>query len=318
MKALAFVDGQLNFRSDYPDPVARDGQVRVRPIQAGICETDLQLVQGYMGFSGVLGHEFVGVAQSGPLAGERVVGEINCVCGSCEFCGRGLGNHCPHRTVIGILNHDGAFAESLLVPQRNLHRVPDDMSNDLATLVEPVAAALQISEQIDLTAHRRAVVLGDGRLGNLCAQVLLSAGCDVLVVGKHAQKLARCEALGISTVLLADLAQNRQADLVVDCTGSASGLACALSLVRPRGTVVMKTTIAGAHDLSLASIVIDEIRLIGSRCGPFAKAIAAIQAGHFNLDRFVCARYPLEDFRRAFDHARAPDALKIVLDIESV
>ena len=313
MKALVLEDGKLCYGSDRIEPVVPEGSTRVRVIQAGICETDLQLVKGYMGFSGVLGHEFVGVAESGPLAGQRVVGEINCVCGSCDLCERGLGNHCPTRTVIGILNHDGAFAESLIVPNENLHRVPDDMSDDLATLVEPVAAALQIPDQMELVQGSRAIVLGDGRLGNLCSQVLRTAGCSVLVVGKHEPKLSRFERQGVDTTLLSDVPTDRGADIVVDCTGSDSGLDLALQLVRPRGTVVMKTTVAGNHSLSLAPIVIDEITLIGSRCGPFNKAIVAIRDDQFDLTDFISARYPLTEFEAAFDHARSPDALKVIL-----
>ena len=272
-------------------------------------------MKGYMGFSGVPGHEFVGVAQTGRFAGRRVVGEINCVCGSCKLCVRGLGNHCPTRTVIGILNHDGAFAESLLVPEQNLHSIPDSMSNDLATLVEPAAAALQIPEQVELRKNQRAIVLGDGRLGNLSAQVLKAAGCAVIVIGKHESKLARLSRLGIKTGLLVNAPTERSADLVVDCTGSDSGLATALQLVQPRGTIVLKTTVAGTHQLSLAPVVIDEISIVGSRCGPFAKAIEAIEQGRFDLSDFVSARYSLDDFAQAFKHARSPEALKVVFDI---
>lgn len=317
MKALVLNDGKLAFESDRIEPEIPSGSTRVRVLQAGICETDLQLVKGYMGFAGVLGHEFVGIAESGPHAGQRVVGEINCVCDSCEMCDRGLGNHCPQRTVIGILNHDGAFAESLVVPEANLLAVPDDMSDDLATLVEPVAAALQIPEQVDLMPGLRTVVLGDGRLGNLSAQVLNAANCAVTVVGKHAAKLARFDRMGISTCAVENAEPVKEADLVIDCTGSDSGLPLALSLVRPRGTVVIKTTVAGKHALSLAPVVIDEITLLGSRCGPFDKAIQAIQAGRFDLSDFVSARYSLEQFEKAFEHARSPKALKVVFEIGS-
>lgn len=315
MRALELTDGQLRFRTDYPVPSVPDDATRVHVIQAGICETDLQLVAGYMGFSGVPGHEFVGIAESGPFAGQRVVGEINCNCHQCEFCQRGLGNHCPHRSVIGILNQDGAFADSLLVPHANLHRVPDDMSNDLATLVEPVAAALQIAEQVDLTPEMRAIVVGDGRLGNLCAQALKHQVKDVCVVGKHPEKLQSFETLGITTCLLDAIPGDLSADLVVDCAGSNSGLQTALSLVRPRGTVVMKTTVAQEHQLALASIVIDEITVVGSRCGPFAKAINAIVQQQFQLDDFVTARFPLRDFENAFRRAVEKDALKVILQI---
>lgn len=315
MQALYLEDGRLRLETHYREPEVPTGSIRVRVLQAGICETDLQLVKGYMGFRGVPGHEFVGIAETGPLAGCRVVGEINCVCRDCDLCRRGLGNHCPNRTVIGILNHDGAFGESLVVPEANLHAVPDSMSDDLATLVEPVAAALQIPEQMSLERGQQCVVLGDGRLGNLCAQVLQTAGCDVLVVGKHEEKLRHVSALGINTVLLADVPGERRADLVVDCTGSDSGLRLALQLVRPRGTVIMKTTVAGDHQMSLAPIVIDEITLVGSRCGPFAKAISAIEAGQFGLEGFVSARFRLEQYEAAFEHARSPQALKVILEV---
>lgn len=315
MKALVLDGGRLRFEPARLEAEVPAGSTRVRVTQAGICETDLQLVKGYMGFSGIPGHEFVGVADSGALAGQRVVGEINCVCGDCDLCARGLQNHCSHRTVIGILNHDGAFAESLVVPEANLLPVPDSMTDDLATLVEPVAAALQIPEQITLNPGCRAVVLGDGRLGNLCAQVLATEKCDVLVIGKHEAKLARFSNLGVETALLSEVATDRSADIVVDCTGADSGLALALSLVKPRGTIVMKTTISGAHELSLAPIVIDEITLLGSRCGPFDKAIDAIQNQRIDLSGFISARYPLEEFEEAFAHACRPDALKVVFDI---
>lgn len=316
MRALELQGTQLRLRTDYPVAEVPVGSTRVNVIQAGICETDLQLIAGYMGFSGVLGHEFVGVAESGSHAGERVVGEINCVCDNCEMCWRGLGNHCANRSVIGILQHDGAFADSLIVPDKNLHRVPDSMSNDLATLVEPVAAAMQIPDQISLTRGARTAIVGDGRLGNLCAQVLKTHGCEVVVVGKHEAKLAVFRPRGVETCLLSNVGElGRSFDVVVDCAGSSSGLQTALGLVRPRGTVVMKTTVAGEHQASLASIVIDEITLVGSRCGPFAKAIEAISSDQFELSDFVSGRFPLDEFEAAFTRAQEKDALKVVLEV---
>lgn len=318
MRALELQGSELRFRTDYPIAEVPAGSTRVNVIQAGICETDLQLIAGYMGFSGVLGHEFVGVAESGKFAGQRVVGEINCVCGTCEMCSRGLGNHCPNRSVIGILNHDGAFADSLIVPENNLHAVPDSMSNDLATLVEPVAAAMQIPEQVSLPSETRAAVVGDGRLGNLCAQVLRNNGCEVLVVGKHEPKLAAFASLEMKTCLLTDVATHgRSFDVVVDCAGSSSGLQTALGLVRPRGTIVMKTTVAGEHQTSLASIVIDEINLIGSRCGPFGKAIDAISQNRFELTNFVSGRFAIENYEAAFQRAQEKDTLKVVIKMNN-
>jgi len=284
---------------------------------AGICETDLQLVKGYMGFRGVLGHEFVGVALSGPLQGRRVVGEINCSCWSCETCRRGFPTHCPNRSVLGILNHDGAFADLIAVPQKNLHVVPDTLSNDIAVFTEPVAAAFQIPVQVAVGPTDRVVVLGDGRLGNLCAQVLAAISSHVVVVGKHPEKLALLTALGIRTALLQDLAPDRSADIVIDATGSDSGLPTALALVRPRGTIVQKTTVAGAQTMAWAPIVIDEISVIGSRCGPFDRALAALASGEVDVSGLISTRFDLSRGVEALEHARSKGVLKVLLEIST-
>lgn len=296
-------------------PSPGSGEVLVRVVRAGICETDLQLIRGYMGFHGVLGHEFVGVAEGGRFAGQRVAGEINCPCRGCELCQRGLGNHCPQRTVVGILNHDGVFAEQVCLPEENLHPVPDRVSDDEAVFVEPLAAAYQIEEQLDLSRFPRAIVLGDGRLGNLCAQVLRRQVQEVLVVGKHREKLDRLAALGIGTTLLNEAAGNRSADLVVDCTGSETGLQTALQLVRPRGTIVLKTTTAAPHGPNLAGVVIDEVTVVGSRCGPFPRAIAALAAGEVQVQPLITGRFPLRAIEAALAAATAPGGLKVLLDV---
>jgi len=315
LRAVKLQNGKLEFDADSPEPTVPVGSVRVRVLQAGICETDLQLVAGYMGFEGVLGHEFVGIAESGRFVGQRVVGEINCVCNDCDRCRNGHGNHCPNRTVIGILNHDGAFADYVVVPEANLHVVPDAISDDEATLVEPIAAALRIPEQVDLYPGMRCVVVGDGRLGNLCAQTLLHAKCEVTVVGKHADKLKTFQRMGIQTCLLADKEAILPAQLAVDCAGSSSGLQTAISLVQPLGTVVMKTTVVEEHSLALAPIVIDEIQVVGSRCGPFDKAIQSLLERQFQLNDFVSGRYPIEQFGAAFAHAKEKNALKLILKL---
>jgi len=299
--------------SQQPVPTPRDGEVLVRVLKAGICETDLQLVRGYMGFRGVLGHEFVGVAEAGRHAGECVVGEINCSCGECEFCRSGLGTHCPQRSVLGILNHDGAFAEYVAVPERNLHRVPDEVSINQAVFTEPLAAAFQILEQVPIRREQRVIVLGDGRLGNLCAQVLAQTGCRLTVVGKHSQKLALLSKLGIETARLNDMEFTRHADVVVDCTGSASGFESALKLLKPRGILVLKTTVAGTQTLSLAPLVIDEITVIGSRCGPFDVALAALAEHRIDVDSLIEAEYALDDPLAAFERAATSPTLKILL-----
>jgi len=332
MRAIALDHGQLSSEANYPTPVPREGEVLVRVLRAGVCETDLQLIRGYMGFNGVLGHEFVGIAESGPLEGRRVVGEINCSCWSCPTCKAGRPSHCPNRTVLGILNHDGAFADFIAVPQRNLHPVPVEMPDDVAVFTEPVAAAFQIPAQISIGRHDRVVVLGDGRLGNLCAQVLARLSSHVTVVGKHAEKLAllsnpprgghdhRSPKGGryiseINTMLLADVEASHDADIVVDCTGSPTGLPTALSLVRPRGTIVLKTTVASEQTLALAPIVIDEVTIVGSRCGPFDRALTALEAGEVSVLPLISARYPLGDGLAAVEHARTKPALKVLLDV---
>ncbi|MHC4880766.1 MAG: MDR/zinc-dependent alcohol dehydrogenase-like family protein [Planctomycetota bacterium] len=312
----AFLDGStVTLQTDYRVPEPPEGEVLVRVHRAGICETDLQLMQGYMGFRGVIGHEFVGIAESGPLAGQRVVGEINCSCWNCETCRRGLPTHCPNRTVIGILGRDGAFAEYISVPQKNLHPVPDSLSTDEAIFVEPVAAAFQILRQQLVQKGQRVAVLGDGRLGNLCAQVLAWSGCNVLAVGKHASKLAVLSKLGIETVLLEEAKPQRNCDVVVDCTGSATGLPTALQYVRPWGTVILKTTVAGEQTLALAPVVIDEVRVIGSRCGPFPDAIAALDAGHVTVKPLISDRFPLDKAVDALQQTASQPVLKVLLDI---
>jgi threonine dehydrogenase-like Zn-dependent dehydrogenase len=316
MRALVLDHNGLAGRSDHPNPVPRDGEVLVRVLRAGVCETDLQLIRGYMGFSGVLGHEFVGVAQSGPMQGRRVVGEINCSCWTCSTCRAGRPSHCPNRSVLGILNHDGAFADLIAVPQRNLHAVPDAIPDEVAVFTEPVAAAFQIPAQIAIGMRDRVVVLGDGRLGNLCAQVLARLSSSVVVVGKHTEKLALLSGAGIATKLLADVEPDHNADIVVDCTGSPTGLPMALSLVRPRGTIVLKTTVAGEQTLALAPIVIDEVTIVGSRCGPFDRALAALGAGDVSVLPLISARYGLSDGVAAIEHARSRPSLKVLIDVQ--
>jgi threonine dehydrogenase-like Zn-dependent dehydrogenase len=268
-----------------------------------------------MGFRGVLGHEFVGIAESGPFAGRRVVGEINCACWTCETCRKGLNTHCPNRTVIGILNHDGAFADLIAVPQRNLHAVPDSLPDDIAVFTEPVAAAFQIPAQLSIKSTDRVIVLGDGRLGNLCAQVLARLSNRVTVVGKHLPKLALLKALGIDTALLSDPIDERSADIVVDCTGSATGLPTALRLVRPRGTIVLKTTVAGTQTLAWAPFVIDEVTLMGSRCGPFDRALDALERGEVNVKPLISERYDLVKGLEALERARTKSVLKVLLNV---
>jgi threonine dehydrogenase-like Zn-dependent dehydrogenase len=314
MRAVV-LDDRVSVQESRPSPNPGEGEVLVRVSCAGICETDLQLIKGYMGFRGVLGHEFVGVAESGPLAGRRVVGEINCACWACEMCRKGLNTHCPNRTVLGILNHDGAFADLIAVPQRNLHAVPDSLLDEIAVFTEPVAAAFQIPAQLQIRSTDRVIVLGDGRLGNLCAQVLARLSNHVTVVGKHQQKLTLLQTFGLATALVSDPIDERSADIVVDCTGSETGLPTALKLVRPRGTIVLKTTVAGTQALAWAPFVIDEVTLVGSRCGPFDRALAALERGEVNVEPLISERYDLIKGLEALERAQSKSVLKVLLDV---
>ena len=314
MRAIVLED-QAVYQDSRPDPVPAPGEVMVRVLQAGVCETDLQLIKGYMGFRGVLGHEFVGVAESGPLQGRRVVGEINCACQTCATCKAGLQTHCPNRTELGILNHDGAFADRIAVPQVNLHAVPDSISTDVAVFTEPVAAAYQIQAQIPISRSDRIVVLGDGRLGNLCAQVLAGVSDHVTVVGKHPEKLALLQARGIATALVRDDIDEHMADVVVECTGSDTGLPTALRLVRPRGTIVLKTTVAGTQTLPWAPFVIDEVTLVGSRCGPFDRALDGLAQGHVDVLPLISDRFDLSHGLAALQRAQVRPVLKVLVDV---
>jgi len=315
MRAIVLDRDRVAVRTDHPEPSLRHDETMVQVLCAGICETDLQLIRGYMGFHGVLGHEFVGVAQTGPLAGRRVVGEINCSCHRCHTCMAGRPTHCPHRSVLGILNHDGAFADFIAVPQRNLHAVPDSMPTDVAVFTEPVAAAFQIPDQLAIKRQDHIVVLGDGRLGNLCAQVLAGLSRHVLVVGKHVSKLTLLRSLGLSTCLLANRPDDHSADIVVDCTGSPSGLPTALNLVRPRGTIVLKTTVAGDQTMAWAPVVIDEVTIVGSRCGPFDRALIALETGEVDVLPLMSGRFDLAHGVEALEHAAKPGMLKVLLDV---
>jgi threonine dehydrogenase-like Zn-dependent dehydrogenase len=265
-----------------------------------------------MNFPGILGHEFIGRTTDG----RRVAAEINNPCHRCATCGSGLPQHCPNRTVLGILGHDGAMAERVCVPERNLHDVPATIDDRQAVFIEPLAAAFRIAEQIELGPGTVMAVLGDGKLGTLCAWVARLSGAEVHLVGKHPEKLALAGP-NITTHLLADVAEmGRPFDVVADCTGSTTGLPTALSLVRPCGTVVLKTTVAGTYAANLAPIVIDEVRVIGSRCGPFSKAIEALAAGHIDVRPLIGGVYPLDQAEEAFRAAAVPGARKILIEVK--
>ncbi|HLY36959.1 MAG TPA: alcohol dehydrogenase catalytic domain-containing protein, partial [Candidatus Binatia bacterium] len=300
MRALRWDGTRLTLARDVREPVPAAGEALVRVRLAGICRTDLEITRGYLAFRGTPGHEWVGevVAADPTWQGARVVGEINLGCGTCPACVSGLARHCPHRRVTGIVGADGALADCLVLPVANLHRVPDAVADRDAVFTEPLAAAFEILDQLPTLASRRAIVLGDGKLGLLVAQVLAGAGANVQLAGRHEAKLARARALGIRT---GD--PEPGADLVVDASGSPDGLVRALALVRPRGTVVLKTTVAAEHRLDLAPAVINEVTLVGSRCGRFAPALLALAEGRVAVAPLIDAVYPLDDAVTAVAHA---------------
>jgi len=318
MRALVF-DKTLSFQPRRDEPSANDGDTLIKISQAGICATDLEITKGYMGFSGVLGHEFVGVVVESAqkeLVGQRVVGEINIVCGRCDLCLSGLSSHCRQRRVMGIAGHDGAFADYVRMPAMNLHVLPKTVDDDQAVFVEPLAAAYQVLKQIKLDGRKWVTVLGDGRLGLLVAQVLRNAGCPVRVIGKHPQKLALCEKWSIRSRPLADIVPRHDQDVVVECTGSAAGLELAMGIVRPRGTIVLKSTVAAARPINLAPLVVDEINLIGSRCGPFREAIAGLAQKQVEVASLIHRRARLEQGVEAMEFAARPGVLKVLLSVD--
>ncbi len=309
MNALVF-DGKLKLARDYSTPQSPVGESLVRVLRAGICNTDLEIIKGYMGYRGVLGHEFVGIVEEGAMKGARVVGEINACDGTCPTCLRGDVTHCPNRTTLGIVNRDGALAEYLTLPQRNLHPVPNSIGDAQAVFVEPLAAACEITERVHVKPTDRVCVVGDGKLGLLCAQVLRLTGCNLLVVGRHAEKLTILTARGIATTTDASSISDRF-DMVVDCTGNADGFNLARKLTRPRGTLVLKSTFHGEQEMAFAPIVIDEISIVGSRCGPFEPALRLLEQKLVAVEPMLSAEYPIERGLEAFECAAMPGMLKV-------
>lgn len=314
MKALYWNGQDLWLDNHYAVPQADEQTALIKVHLAGICSTDLQILHGYMGFTGIPGHEFVGEVIEGPtkLIGERVVGEINFACGSCDLCTQGIGRHCKTRRVMGILHADGAFAEYIAVPVANLHRVPSSVPDETAVFTEPLAAAFEILEQVSLQPTDHVIVLGDGKLGLLCAQVLQLTGAQVCLAGRHPHKLEVARSQGLRTAAVTDLA-TAQADIVVEATGSDTGLQLAMDTVRPRGTLVLKSTVAAEHKLSLAPLVINEITVVGSRCGAFPPALHALENERLTVQPLISAVYPLTDASEAISHANRRGTLKVLL-----
>ena len=299
-------------------PRAKKGEALIRVTLAGICGTDLEITKGYMGFNGVPGHEFVGIVErcgKKDLVGKRVVGEINLSCEKCFYCRNRMYNHCPNRSVLGILNKDGVFAEYATLPVGNLHVVPDSVSDEEAVFTEPLAAAFEVLEQVDIVSSDKVCVLGDGKLGLLIGQVLSTTNCNLLVVGNHKDKLSILEKSGIKTEPGPSF-KERGFDMVVDCTGSHSGIETAIDIVRPGGRIIIKTTVAKRGRIDLNRIVVNELNLIGSRCGPFPPAIRAIESGNMDLHSLISGKFTLEDGVKAFRQASKRDIIKIILKVD--
>lgn len=313
MRALVY-DGELRVQ-EAPMPTPGPGEALVKVLSAGVCKTDLEIQRGYMGFKGILGHEFVGMVEEAPnkhLVGKRVVGEINCVCHQCHYCLMEMPHHCLNRSVLGIVGRDGAFAEYLVLPEENLHLAPGTVRDDVLVFAEPTAAAFRITEQVKIGSGERIIVLGDGKLGQLVAQVLWLYCKNLVCVGKHEWKMELLNRLGIATAHVNDPLE-RGADIVVEATGSHEGFARALELVRPEGTVVLKTTVAHPTAVELSAPVINEVKIIGSRCGPFRPALEALSMGNVEVRPMISATYDLRDGEEALRRAGEPDVLKVVL-----
>ena len=303
---------------DLPAPTRPAGEALLRVRLAGICDTDLQLAKGYMGYRGVLGHEFVGeviACDSPSFRGKRVVADINAGCGQCDECRLRDGHHCPTRTVLGIVARGGALAEEVVVSERCLVAVPDDVSDEQAVFAEPLAAAMHVGNAATIGAQSRVAVLGDGKLGLLVVMALAARGVRPIAIGRPPDKLRLVEAICRETVLEPNLSPGalEACDVVVECTGNAEGIRRAIALTKPRGTLVLKTTVAGATNVDLSPVVVNEIQVVGSRCGAMRDAVSALAAG-LDPTPLIAARYPLSEGERAFAHAAKRGTLKVLVD----
>lgn len=318
MQAVYLEGGKVTVR-DVPVPERPPGFALLRLLKAGICNTDLELQRGYYGFSGIPGHEFTGEvveADAPEWIGACVAGEINLACGQCGWCRRGLGRHCPTRTVLGIVNHPGAFAQYILLPEGNLHRLPPEISADRGVFIEPLAAACEILDQVPIAQGSRVAVLGDGKLGLLISQVIQQHGARVVQYGRHADKLQIAAAAGVE-IHAGGERPRKEFEFVVDCTGSPEGLREAVSMVHPRGTVILKSTLHGEVAVDTAPIIVDEVTLVGSRCGRFEPAIELLRQNRINVTAMLSAEFPLERAPDAFAEAARRGVLKVLLAPDS-
>lgn len=317
MKAVVF-DEVLKLVDNYEKPAPKKGEALIKIVMAGICNTDYEITKGYMGYKGILGHEFVGVVEEindedKSLLGKKVVGEINNGCEECDLCHQGLQRHCFNRQTLGIWKKDGCFAEYLTWPIKDLLEVPSNVSDEQAVFVEPLAAGLEILEQLHIQPIEKVVILGDGKLGLTTALALNASNIDVLLVGKHQNKLEIAAKQGVKTKLFENLEIKKEWDFVIEATGSISGFESALSLVKPRGTLVLKSTVAASKEFNLAPIVIDEIRVQGSRCGQFAPALRLLASGKVDFSPMISGVFSIDDAIAGFEKNKEKDTLKVLL-----
>lgn len=318
MKAVVFDNG-LKLDNNYPMPVPQKGEALIKVNTIGICNTDYEITLGYMGYKGILGHEFTGVvekAENKDLIGKRVVGEINCGCGQCDWCAQGLERHCFNRSTLGIWQREGCFAEYVCLPEKNLLVIPDNVTDEEAVFVEPLAAALEILEQVHIPPYKKVIVLGDGKLGLIIALALNAAGLDITLVGKHEEKLNIAKAQGVKTELLNNLKIEKAYDFVVEATGSITGFETSLALTKPRGTLILKSTIAASKEFNLAPIVIDEITVLGSRCGQFAPALRMLEQKRIDVKPLISDIYAIDDSIEAFERNKEKSSVKVLVKVK--
>lgn len=318
MKAVVFDNG-LKLDNNYPMPVPQKGEALIKVNTIGICNTDYEITLGYMGYKGILGHEFTGVvekAENKDLIGKRVVGEINCGCGQCDWCAQGLERHCFNRSTLGIWQREGCFAEYVCLPEKNLLVIPDNVTDEEAVFVEPLAAALEILEQVHIPPYKRVIVLGDGKLGLIIALALNAAGLDITLVGKHEEKLNIAKAQGVKTELLNNLKIEKAYDFVIEATGSITGFETSLALTKPRGTLILKSTIAASKEFNLAPIVIDEITVLGSRCGQFAPALRMLEQKRIDVKPLISDIYAIDDSIEAFERNKEKSSVKVLVKVK--
>lgn len=320
MRAVVFDNG-LKLDKNYAKPSPRKGEALIKVNTIGICNTDYEITKGYMGYKGVLGHEFTGVveeinADDKSLLNKHVVGEINCGCGECEWCHQGLERHCPNRSTLGIWQREGCFAEYVCLPVKNLLEIPENVTDEEAVFTEPLAAALEILEQIHIPPYKKVAVLGDGKLGLMIALALNAAGLDLVLIGKHENKLEIAKNQGVKTKLLSDVEIKKEYDFVVEATGSISGFETSLALTKPRGTLILKSTIAASKEFNFAPVVVDEITIVGSRCGQFAPALRLLESGRIDVKPLISDVFELDEAIEAFERNKEKSSIKVIVKVK--